>query len=273
MPIPRRHGDGRREPSTARPPPDGHDVSGPATDDAMTRSKEELRVGPPRASAGARACASTSSPKQVQTTVPVAARRGPRRARADHRRQHRPGHVRPAISEEEHEVVLHEEEVVVEKRVVPKERVRPRKGHGHRGAAGLRRGAQGADRRRHRPRAGARTASPGRRTASPRGRWPATDGRPSIGRPLSPYSQEFISCNHRCRERRRQPAAGFNSSSASCRTCSAFSSSCSSATSSPVSSRAFSSRCSRRSAWTRPCAPDRPVSTSRESRPAPARPG
>jgi uncharacterized protein (TIGR02271 family) len=30
----------------------------------------------------------------------------------------------PAISEEEHEVVLHEEEVVVEKRAVPKERVR-----------------------------------------------------------------------------------------------------------------------------------------------------
>ena len=30
----------------------------------------------------------------------------------------------PAISEEEHEVVLHEEEVVTEKRTVPKERVR-----------------------------------------------------------------------------------------------------------------------------------------------------
>jgi stress response protein YsnF len=30
----------------------------------------------------------------------------------------------PAISEEEHEVVLHEEQPVVEKRAVPKERVR-----------------------------------------------------------------------------------------------------------------------------------------------------
>ena len=30
----------------------------------------------------------------------------------------------PHISEEEHEVVLHEEEPIVEKRVVPKERVR-----------------------------------------------------------------------------------------------------------------------------------------------------
>ena len=30
----------------------------------------------------------------------------------------------PAISEEEHEVVLHEEEPIVEKRTVPKERVR-----------------------------------------------------------------------------------------------------------------------------------------------------
>ena len=33
----------------------------------------------------------------------------------------------PEISEEEHEVVLHEEEPVVEKRVVPKERVRMEK--------------------------------------------------------------------------------------------------------------------------------------------------
>ena len=33
----------------------------------------------------------------------------------------------PAISEEEHEVVLHEEEVVVDKRAVPKERVRMEK--------------------------------------------------------------------------------------------------------------------------------------------------
>ena len=33
----------------------------------------------------------------------------------------------PEISDEEHEVVLHEEEVVVEKRVVPKERVRMEK--------------------------------------------------------------------------------------------------------------------------------------------------
>ena len=33
----------------------------------------------------------------------------------------------PAISEEEHEVVLHEEEPVVEKRAVPKERVRMEK--------------------------------------------------------------------------------------------------------------------------------------------------
>ena len=35
-----------------------------------------------------------------------------------------PATSRPAISEEEHEVVLHEEEPVVEKRAVPRERVR-----------------------------------------------------------------------------------------------------------------------------------------------------
>jgi hypothetical protein len=37
----------------------GHDVSGPTTDDAMTRSEEELRVGTSAARPAARACAST----------------------------------------------------------------------------------------------------------------------------------------------------------------------------------------------------------------------
>ena len=37
----------------------GEDVSGPSTDDAMTRSEEELRVGTSQRSAGAPACAST----------------------------------------------------------------------------------------------------------------------------------------------------------------------------------------------------------------------
>ena len=57
----------------------------------------------------------------------------------------------PAISEEEHEVVLHEEQPVVEKKAVPKERVRMEKESVTDEAAGLRGGPQGADRDRRRP--------------------------------------------------------------------------------------------------------------------------
>ena len=56
----------------------------------------------------------------------------------------------PAISEEEHEVTLHAEEPVVEKRTVPKERVRMDTRHRHRRGDGLRGGAQGAHRARGR---------------------------------------------------------------------------------------------------------------------------
>ena len=56
----------------------------------------------------------------------------------------------PAISEEEHEVTLHEEEVVVEKRAVPKERVRLDKDTVTDEQHGLRGGPQGADRGRRR---------------------------------------------------------------------------------------------------------------------------
>ena len=57
----------------------------------------------------------------------------------------------PAISEEEHEVVLHEEEAVVEKRAVPKERVRLEKDDEDRASSdGLRDGPQGAHRGRRR---------------------------------------------------------------------------------------------------------------------------
>ena len=54
----------------------------------------------------------------------------------------------PAISEEEHEVVLHEEEVVVEKQTVPKERVRLEKDTVTDEQRVSEDGPQGADRRR-----------------------------------------------------------------------------------------------------------------------------
>ncbi|CAA9512888.1 MAG: putative conserved domain protein [uncultured Solirubrobacteraceae bacterium] len=111
----------------APPPPRepvGHDVSGPTTDDAMTRSEEELHVGKAAAPVGRARLRKYVVTEHVQTTVPV--------QREEVRVEREPvtdadvGEAMdgPPISEEEHEVVLYEEEPVVEKRVVPKERVR-----------------------------------------------------------------------------------------------------------------------------------------------------
>jgi uncharacterized protein (TIGR02271 family) len=102
----------------------GEDVSGPNTDDAMTRSEEELRVGTRQREAGRARLRKYVVTEQVQQTVPV--RREEVRVEREpitdaNREQALSG---ADISEEEHEVVLHEEEPVVEKRTVPKERVR-----------------------------------------------------------------------------------------------------------------------------------------------------
>jgi uncharacterized protein (TIGR02271 family) len=102
----------------------GHDTSGPTTDDAMTVSEEELRVGTTEREAGRARLKKYVVEEEVTKTVPVRREevRVEREAITDANR----GDALdgPAISEEEHEVVLHEEEVVAEKRAVPKERVR-----------------------------------------------------------------------------------------------------------------------------------------------------
>jgi uncharacterized protein (TIGR02271 family) len=102
----------------------GRDVPGPATDDAMTRSEEELRVGTARRKRGRVRLRKYVTTEQVQQTVPV------RREKARVEREpitdanvDAATHS-PELSEAEHEVVLREEEPVVEKRVVPRERVR-----------------------------------------------------------------------------------------------------------------------------------------------------
>jgi uncharacterized protein (TIGR02271 family) len=102
----------------------GRDLSGPTTDDAMTRSEEELRVGTAQRERGRVRLRKYVTTEQRQVTVPV--------EREEVRVEREPitdanidaATSGPAISEEEHEVTLHEEEPVVEKRVVPKERVR-----------------------------------------------------------------------------------------------------------------------------------------------------
>lgn len=105
----------------------GCDKSGPTTDDAMTRSEEELRVGKAEQERGRARLRKYIVTEDIQTTVPV--------QREEVRVEREPitdANVEqamdgPELSEEEHEVVLHEEQPVVEKRTVPKERVALRK--------------------------------------------------------------------------------------------------------------------------------------------------
>ena len=102
----------------------GNDVSGGETDDAMTRSEEELRVGTMQREVGRARLRKHVVTEQVQTTVPV--QREEVRIEREPITDANAGAATSGadLSEEEHEVVLHEEEVVADKRVVPKERVR-----------------------------------------------------------------------------------------------------------------------------------------------------
>jgi uncharacterized protein (TIGR02271 family) len=102
----------------------GHDTSGPTTDDAMTRSEEELRVGTTERESGRVRLQKYIVEEEVTETVPV--RREEVRVEREPITDANRGDAvdGPAISEEEHEVVLHAEEAVVDKQAVPKERIR-----------------------------------------------------------------------------------------------------------------------------------------------------
>jgi uncharacterized protein (TIGR02271 family) len=96
----------------------------PAEDDAMTRSEEEIRVGTERVERARVRLRKHVVTEQVQTTVPVQ-REEVRVEREPITDANRAAAMDgPEITEAEHEVVLHEERPVVDKRVVPKERVR-----------------------------------------------------------------------------------------------------------------------------------------------------
>ena len=104
--------------------PVGNDVSGPETDEAMTRSEEELRVGTRQREVGRARLRKYIVEENVQQTVPVQ-REEVRIEREPITEANMPAAMDgPALSEEEHEVTLRAEEAVVEKNVVPKERVR-----------------------------------------------------------------------------------------------------------------------------------------------------
>jgi uncharacterized protein (TIGR02271 family) len=114
---------GQGAPAEGRGESAGRDTSGPETDDAMTRSEEELRVGTTQREAGRARLRKHVVTEMVTKTVPVQREevRIEREPITDANRDQAMSGAE--ISEEEHEVVLREEEPVVEKRVVPKERV------------------------------------------------------------------------------------------------------------------------------------------------------
>jgi uncharacterized protein (TIGR02271 family) len=102
----------------------GRDTSGPTTDDAMTRSEERLNVGTERQAAGRVRLRKYVTTENVTRTVPVQ-REEVRLEREPITEANRGAAMSgPDISEEEHEVTLHEERPVVEKETVPVERVR-----------------------------------------------------------------------------------------------------------------------------------------------------
>ncbi|MFR9806909.1 DUF2382 domain-containing protein [Pseudonocardia sp. RS010] len=102
----------------------GRDVSGPTTDDAMTRSEERMRVGTEDTEAGRVRLRKYVVTENVTQTVPV--------SHEEVRVEREPitdanvdaATSGPAISEEEHEVTLHAERPVKQTEAVPVERVR-----------------------------------------------------------------------------------------------------------------------------------------------------
>ncbi|MGI3784548.1 MAG: YsnF/AvaK domain-containing protein, partial [Janthinobacterium lividum] len=102
----------------------GQDRSGPTTDTAMTRSEERLQVGTQQREAGRARMRKYVVTERVTQTVPVSHDevRVVREPITDANRG--PAMSGPAISEEEHEVVLNAETPVVAKETVAVERVR-----------------------------------------------------------------------------------------------------------------------------------------------------
>jgi uncharacterized protein (TIGR02271 family) len=119
-----RRGEGGDAPGRRGGTEGGESTGADATDDAMTRSEDELRVGTADRETGRVRLRKHVVTEDVRETVPV--------EREEARVEREPisdANVEqamrgPEITEAEHEVVLHEEEPVVEKRTVPKERVR-----------------------------------------------------------------------------------------------------------------------------------------------------
>jgi uncharacterized protein (TIGR02271 family) len=103
---------------------EGYDTSGPTTDDAMTRSEEQLRVGKEEVSAGRARLRKHIVTENQTVTVPVSHEEVTLEREPITDANVGSATSGPDLSEEEHEVQLTEERVVVDKETVPVERVR-----------------------------------------------------------------------------------------------------------------------------------------------------
>ncbi|ONI82252.1 photosystem reaction center subunit H [Saccharothrix sp. ALI-22-I] len=104
--------------------PVGRDTSGPTTDDAMTRSEERLRVGTEKREAGRARLRKYVVTDTEQVSVPVTREEVHLEREPITEANRGRAMSGPEISEEEHEVTLHEERPVVDTEAVPVERVR-----------------------------------------------------------------------------------------------------------------------------------------------------
>jgi uncharacterized protein (TIGR02271 family) len=103
---------------------DGHDTSGPNTDDAMTRSEEQVRVGTQTQESGQARLRKYVVTENVTETVPVRKEKAVLETEPVTSDNYDEATSGPDISEEEHEITLREERPVVEKTTQPVERVR-----------------------------------------------------------------------------------------------------------------------------------------------------
>ena len=102
----------------------GHDTSGPTTDDAMTRSEEQLRVGTETREAGRARLRKHVVTEHQQATVAVSHDEVTLEREPITDADRGDAYAGPAISEEEHEVTLHAERPVVDTEAVAVERVK-----------------------------------------------------------------------------------------------------------------------------------------------------
>jgi uncharacterized protein (TIGR02271 family) len=102
----------------------GHDTSGPTTDDAMTLSEERVEVGTTSQETGRVRLRKYVTMETETVTVPVRKEKAVLEREPITEDNLGDATSGPDISEEEHEVVLHEDRPVVEKTVEPVERVR-----------------------------------------------------------------------------------------------------------------------------------------------------